>query len=129
MLVNIHAYRKYIIYTYMRAYVCVYNYRAARSVYRQLHRRFYFPSVTPQLRVSQPQNVSSPSLSSPVKLDFIGLLSILRSPKVLLVEAITADRLPRAAYQSKIRLRSDRSGAVCIEKQSRSFLPIVSGFG
>lgn len=119
----------------MRACVCVcvymnvdmYNYRAARSVYRQLHRRFYFPSVTPQLRVSQPQNVSSPSLYSPVKLDFIGLLSILRSQKVLLVEAITADRLPASRIGPKFV--SAPTGRVRSASKNKAGLPIVSGFG
>lgn len=99
---------------------------AACRVYRQLHRRFYFPSATPQLRVSQPQNVSSPSLYSPVKLDFIGLLSILRSPrKYFRSKQSQRTTPPRAApprvasHRSKIRLRSDRPGAVCTEKQSR----------
>jgi len=111
----------------MRARACVdmYNYKAARSVYRQLHRRFYFPSVTPQLRVSQPQNVSSPSLYSPVKLDFIGLLSILRSQKVLLVEAITADRLPCIGP----KFVSAPTGRVRSASKNKAGLPIVSGFG
>lgn len=123
-----HASRKYIIYT--RIWTRAYNYgnRPAGGVYRQLHRRFYFPSATPQLRVSQPQNVSSPSLYSPVKLDFIGLLSILRSQKVLPAEAITAVRIPlaRTPFPSKpkICLRSDRSGAVR-RRKNKTELPIA----
>lgn len=109
--------------------VCVsadtYNYRGARNVYRQLHRRFYFPSATPQLRVSQPQNVSSPSLYSPVKLDFIGLLSILRSQKVLPVEAITADRLPASRIGPKFV--SAPTGRVRSVPKNEADLLMVSG--
>jgi len=101
------------------------NYRTARCVHRQLHRRFYFPSATPQLRVSRPQNVSSPSLYSPVKLDFIGLLSILRSQKVLPVEAITAGRLPASRIDPKFV--STPTGRVRSAPKNKVDLPTVSG--
>lgn len=81
----------------------------------QPHRRSYFPSATPQLRVSRPQNVSSPSLYSQVKLDFIGTVIHSTLPrKVLPAEAITSLSSfptsavpPRSECSDKIRIYSD----------------------
>lgn len=80
---------------YMYIYICICMSAERYAREPTPHRRFYFPSATPQLGVSQPQNVSSPSLCSVrVKLDFIGLLSILCAlpRKILPAEAITAGR-------------------------------------
>lgn len=109
-------------------------------MYRQLHRRFYFPSATPQLRVSQPQNVSSPSLYSPVKLDFIGLLSILRSrararslaPRKYFRPKQSRHRPPphRAPGQNSSPLRQGVRaagvGAVRARRETKAQLPIVN---
>lgn len=87
--------------------VCTGN-SIAVSIFRLLHRNF--ESVN--------RKMYHPLVCTPrAKLDFIGLLSILRSQKVLPVEAITAD-LPASRIAPKFV--SDRSGAVCTEKQSRS---------
>lgn len=96
--------------------VCTGN-SIAVSIFRLLHRNF--ESVN--------RKMYHPLVCTPrAKLDFIGLLSILRSQKVLPVEAITAD-LPASRIAPKFV--SAPTGRVRSAPKNKADLPIVFDAG
>lgn len=76
-------------------------------LYTETDRNPYFLFAIPQLRVTRPQNVSSPSLYSQVKLDFIGIVIHSTLPrKVLPAEAITTASSSQPQSQTKFEFIS-----------------------